>query len=328
MARTVTGTVTHTKVRDVIWNDGRTGPTGTLQAAFTAAQDGGFQVSGRDSLEDFAGYVHDTESPVITTDLTLSGGPNPQTEVALSWAATDDTGITSQQVWWGTTSPPSNVITISSSATSYIKTGLSSGTLYYFFVRIGDRRNSSTDTSTKSIITTSANNPPFFQTQLSASDGLNPESSIFLQWQSADDNGVTSQTLYWGKTNPPTSTISLGASATQYSKTNLSSDTTYYFYVRACDGGGLCTNSTTVSHTTAPLTIVYTIYLGFNGSSAFNACNAFPGTYYADSQNLSTATKIYSDSGGNTFANAGYYSNQSIVRYWNGFGNLGPTSFC
>lgn len=323
MARTVGTPVSLTEVRRVIWNDTTTGLSRSLTAAFAAAQNLGFQVAGRDSLADFAGYVHDTANPVISG---FNTGIITQTSIDIFWnAPTDDTYITKQQVY------VDNVLRVTfnnATTTSYTITGLSPNTSYNVYVRVYDRENKTTDTAVILVTTESGNNPPVFIDPLTAQDGLDPATSVFLQWQSGDDNGVTSQTLYWGKTNPPTNTITLSSGAQQYSKTNLTNGTTYYFYIRACDGGGLCTNSSTVSHTTSVGQVLYAINLT-NGTTAFNACNGFPpNQYYIDAPSFSNATTIYQDSNGTFTAQSNYYSNQSIARYLTTFGSLQSASFC
>ena len=58
-------------------------------------------------------------------------------------------------------------------------------------------------------------------------------------------------------------------------------------------------------------------YASFQGS----ACTAQPSTYYINttsSTRFDLATIIWSNSAGTTFANAGWYSNGTIRRYWNG----------
>jgi len=59
---------------------------------------------------------------------------------------------------------------------------------------------------------------------------------------------------------------------------------------------------------------LYSHSLGYGLEST--ACSATQQTYYADSSNFATATALYTDSAGATFAGIGYYSDGESWRYW------------
>ena len=65
----------------------------------------------------------------------------------------------------------------------------------------------------------------------------------------------------------------------------------------------------------ADVATLYSHLLGY-GSSSSTACSANQQTYYADSSNFATATALYTDSAGATFAGIGYYSDGESWRYW------------
>jgi hypothetical protein len=69
--------------------------------------------------------------------------------------------------------------------------------------------------------------------------------------------------------------------------------------------------------------------VGYNISSSSNACSNFALTtiYIATGGALFTA-QIYSSSAGTTAAAAGFYSDGTGVREWNGTGWIGLTAFC
>ena len=60
------------------------------------------------------------------------------------------------------------------------------------------------------------------------------------------------------------------------------------------------------------------VSLGFGSTSAL-ACAASPSTYYIpDGQTFLSATALYSNSNGTTFATSGFYSDGTEWRQWNG----------
>jgi hypothetical protein len=54
---------------------------------------------------------------------------------------------------------------------------------------------------------------------------------------------------------------------------------------------------------------VFSHQLGFNRSSSNTACSATKTTFYTDSSYFFSSSQLYTDSSGNNFASAGYYSN-------------------
>jgi hypothetical protein len=70
------------------------------------------------------------------------------------------------------------------------------------------------------------------------------------------------------------------------------------------------------------------------GYSHSNACsNAYPDsvymkTYYAEVDDFYIATKLMKDSSGTQLANAGYYSDGEVTRYWDGSKFTGRTNAC
>lgn len=60
------------------------------------------------------------------------------------------------------------------------------------------------------------------------------------------------------------------------------------------------------------------VYLGYHVSTPLLACNDITQEFRIDSTYLSTATAVYTNTGVPSFTSAGYYSDGSIVRYWNG----------
>lgn len=192
----------------------------------------------------------DTAAPTFPTQ--PYSNTQTQTSVTVQWASSDNFGVTSQVLYWKTSIGGSySTINLSSSATSYTKTGLTAGTLYNFYIRACDAAG---NCSNSQVLTQQAQDVPAdttyptYPTQLSVSS-FNTN-SVQLGWNSTDNVGVTSQVLYWKVSGGSYATTTLSSSATSYTKTGLSSNTLYYFFVRSCDAAGNCTDSTTVSQTT------------------------------------------------------------------------------
>lgn len=163
--------------------------------------------------------------------------------------------------------------------------------------------------------------PPTFSTDLTSPNKTNDY--VDLSWVSTDNIGVTEQILYWRVSGGTWQTITLSASATSHTKSGLSGDTTYEFYIKAKDAELNEANSylLTVTTNADPIT-TYSELLGTSTSSSGGACDDFNtgyyGTYYLDTSGFLDATKIWTDSSATNYAGAGYYSDGGSWRYWSG----------
>lgn len=69
-------------------------------------------------------------------------------------------------------------------------------------------------------------------------------------------------------------------------------------------------------------------FFDYDANSAAGSCCGSGNNYYLDSTSFATATEIYTDAGGTTLAPAGYYSNASGYRRWNGTVFLNAPATC
>ena len=197
-------------------------------------------------------------SPVSATTLgTLPAAPSGLTataassgEIDLSWTnnATNQTGFQIDQATSSDFTQGLTTVTVGANATTYSDTGLASGTTYYFRVRainnVGDSANASSASAT------TLGTLPAAPSGLTATAASSSE--INLSWT----NNATNQTGF--QIDQATSsdftqgltTVTVGANVTTYSATGLSSDTTYYYRVRATNSNGASANTSTASATT------------------------------------------------------------------------------
>ncbi len=157
-----------------------------------------------------------------------------QTSLTVSWASPGGP-VTRYELQYSTDQNfGSGVTTSNPTSTSQSVSGLSSGTTYYFRLRAENAGGFSGYASTQA---TTQQAPPAAPTQFSAS--ATSSSQINLTWSNP---GTQSALELQYATNSSFSTnlqnIAVGGSATSASVTGLTTTTTYYFRLRAQNGGG------------------------------------------------------------------------------------------
>lgn len=174
----------------------------------------------------------DTSIPVTPTAPSTPTGlaANPQsTQVSLTWSTVS--GATGYKVYRG------GSLVASPTSASYTDTGLTNGTQYSYTVSavnaVGESSQSSAVTATPV-----APSLPSVPTGLAATPG---DTQVALTWNAV--SGATSYKLYRGGSliNSPT--------ATNYTNTGLTNDTTYSYTVSAVNGAGESAQSSAVNAT-------------------------------------------------------------------------------
>ena len=179
-------------------------------------------------------------TPVAPTGLTATAG---DAQATLSWTAVS--GASSYNVKRATgTGGPYTTVATGVTATSYINTGLTNGTAYYYVVSavngVGEGANSAEVSATPQ-----APQAPAAPTGLTATAG---DAQVSLSWTAS--SGATSYNVKRATvTGGPYATIATGVTTTTYSNTGLTNGTTYYYVVSAVSLDGEGANSSEVNAT-------------------------------------------------------------------------------
>ena len=156
-------------------------------------------------------------------------------QISLSWSSSS--GATSYTLKRGTASGSYGTTVVTQSGRTYIDTGLTNGTRYYYVVFASNYRGDSGNSSP-------ANAVPFFPvpTNLAATGGTG---KISLTWTASA--GATSYTLKRSTTSGSgyaTFSGGSGITGTSYTNTGLTNGTTYYYVVTATNGVDTSADST------------------------------------------------------------------------------------
>src|SRR5579859_8040890 len=177
-----------------------------------------------------------------------SGGINVSTTPTLTWAVSS--GATSYDVYFGTTSSPALVKTVTT--TSYQPGTLGSKVVYYWKV-VAKNASGSTSSAVWSFTTDppATGVPSAPGSPSPASGGINVSTTPTLTW--AASSGATSYDVYFGTSSSPV--LAKNVTATSYQPGTLTSSTIYYWKVVAKNTSG-STSSAAWSFTTVASTPV------------------------------------------------------------------------
>jgi fibronectin type 3 domain-containing protein len=191
--------------------------------------------------------------PATPTGLSATAG---DANVALSWTAS--TGATSYNVYCGTTAGGEAATPIATGLTSasYINTGLTNGTTYYYKVAAVNTAGTSALSDEVSATPKAAVVIPAVPTGLAATAG---DAKVTLTWSAS--TGATSYNVYCGTTagGEAATPIATGLTSASYINTGLTNGTTYYYKVAAVNAAGTSAlsteaNATPTANTTGPVT--------------------------------------------------------------------------
>jgi fibronectin type 3 domain-containing protein len=184
--------------------------------------------------------------PAAPSGVSANGGAN---QVALSWSAVPN--ATAYNVYWSTQPgvTTQNGTKISASTNSYLHSGLSAGTTYYYVITALNSSGEGIASAQVSAATSQAPvaTAPAAPTGVTATAGTK---QVTVAWSPV--SGATSYNVYWGTSagvTPANGTKIAGASSPAVLQ-NLADSTTYYFVVTAVNGAGESTSSVQVVATT------------------------------------------------------------------------------
>ena len=237
--------------------------------------------------------------PGTPTGLTATAG---NAQVSLSWSASS--GATSYSVYRGTTSGGETLLVSGVTSTSYVNTGLTNGTTYYYKVAAVDSAGTSAESSE---VSATPAGPPSTPTGLAATAG---NAQVSLTWTTS--SGATSYNVYRSTTSggEGTTPIASGVTTASYTNTGLTNATTYYYKVAAVDSVGTSAQSSEVSSTPNNFPAVPTgltatagntqVSLSWSTSSGATSYNVYRGTTSGGESATPIATGLTSTTYTNT----------------------------
>jgi len=173
-------------------------------------------------------------APVAPTSLSATAG---NAQVSLTWAASS--GASSYNLYWSTTAgvTPANGTKISGiTSPSYVQTGLTNGTTYYYVVTAANSGGESPASNQASATPMAPVTVPLAPTNLAATAG---NTQVSLTWTASA--GAVSYNLYWSTTTgvtPANGTKISGIASPAYVHTGLTNGTPYYYVVTAVNSAG------------------------------------------------------------------------------------------
>lgn len=242
-------------------------------------------VSGAESINSFEASV--VLPPSAPANLTATSG---NSQASLTWGSV--TGATYYVLERSTTSGgPYTIISSSVTSNTYVDTGLTNGTTYYYVIQAknagGTSGNSNEASATPQVAA------PTAPTNLTATAG---NAQVSLNWSAA--SGSTSYVLERATTSGgPYTVVSSNITATSYTDSGLTNGTTYYYVVQAENAGGTSNNSNEASATpVAPIVdraiLKITLTNGFEKEYdlSMTEVNAFIAWYEAKEAGTGTAS--------------------------------------
>jgi hypothetical protein len=216
------------------------------------------------------------------TPVTLNQATNiTQNSLRLNWTKNADVDFKNYTIYQSSAqgSLGNAVGTITDKmATSFILSGLSANTTYYFTIRVYDTGGLYADSNQVGAKTNEApitpNLPP---TPVTLNQATNiTQNSLRLNWTKNADVDFKNYTIYQSITTGAIGTAITtvtSSSLTSYDVTGLSTNTTYYFMIRVYDSEGLYADSNRISATTssAPLETIQFPMIPVLGGSAIAA---------------------------------------------------------
>jgi fibronectin type 3 domain-containing protein len=208
-----------------------------VSASYTGGPNAGGEST--DSSEASATPTPATALPPAPTGLTATPG---DAQVTLDWSASS--GATSYHVMRSTVSGGPYTTVGSPTSTSYVDTGLTNGTTYYYVVsalNFGGESGNSGQVAAMPKATVAAPPAP---TGLVAWPG---DAKVGLTWNASA--GATSYRVKRSTVNGGPYTVLSTVTTTSYASGGLTNGTTYYYVVSALNSGGESPNSTQVAAT-------------------------------------------------------------------------------
>jgi fibronectin type 3 domain-containing protein len=201
----------------------------------------GARVYDNPELDEGAAFVYhgETSGSPPSTPTGVSATAVSSSEIQVIWNAS--TGANVYEIWRNSTVDGTTTLSGTTSATSYINTGLASGTQYCYQISAYNYSDNGSDLSTVSCATTSGSPPP--PSAPSTPTGVNATAvsseEIQVIWNTS--SGATGYDVWRSSTvdgTSPGGTFLVDATTTNYSDSGLVSEEEYCYKVLAFDGSG------------------------------------------------------------------------------------------
>lgn len=179
---------------------------------------------------------------VPTNPLPFSGAGNVQTDVALTWEASDPERDALHYDLYLGTSPNPPLVASNLTVSSYAPPSLAGRTLYYWKVVAFDSDNLFTEGPVWNFTTAIPVSPPGPTDPAPVDNAVNQNRALTLAWSSSAPTPPLSYEVHFGTTMTPPAVATVPAqSRTTYPVDSLALDTRYYWNVVSIGGGGLRT---------------------------------------------------------------------------------------
>ncbi|MCA0447288.1 MAG: hypothetical protein LCH54_13775 [Bacteroidetes bacterium] len=175
--------------------------------------------------------------------------------VTLTWSCSDPDGdALTYDVYFGTSSTPSVIVSANQTASNYTCSGLTNNTVYYWKIIAKDSRGAITDGSAWQFKTELFNNPPDAPSSPSPATGTTDvTTSTSLSWVCSDPDGnVLTYNVLLGTNSYPTTIVSENQTSQNYTPSGLNYNTTYFWKIVAKDSKNAIKESAIWSFTTIP----------------------------------------------------------------------------
>jgi hypothetical protein len=210
-------------------------------------------------IDDYTLYKNNTPPLAASSPSPANNATGISLSPTLSWSCSDPDGdALTYDVYFGTNSNPTTVVSSGQSGTTFSESGLSNGITYYWKIVAKDNKGATTDGPIWNFTT---NIPPLAASSPSpANNATGISLSPTLSWSCSDPDGDTlTYDVYFGTVSNPTTLVSSGQSDTTFSESGLNNGTTYYWKIVAKDSKGATTqgsiwNFNTISPTPVELT--------------------------------------------------------------------------
>jgi fibronectin type 3 domain-containing protein len=180
-------------------------------------------------------------------------------QITVSWSAV--TGAKKYEIYRGKNSDASDRSEISSPTSGpYINTGLTPNTTYYYWIKACNAQGTCSDFSPASSATTLLNAPQNINLD------VNSTSQITILWDRIAD--TKHYEIYRGTNNNRSESNKISSTTSSpYIDTGLNSNTTYYYWIKACNAQGTCSDFSQVSSATTLLNAPQNISLSVDSTS-------------------------------------------------------------
>jgi fibronectin type 3 domain-containing protein len=257
----------------------------------------------------------DSATTLLNAPKNIRLSVNSTSQITVLWD--NITGTNHYEIHRGTNSDASDRNKISSlTVTSYADTGLGSNTTYYYWIKACNAGGTCSDFSQASSATTPLNAPKNIHFN------VNSASEITVLWDSVAE--TNHYQIYRGTNSDASDRSEISSpTSTSYADTGLGSNTTYYYWIKACNAQGTCSNFSQASSATTSLNAPKNIHLNVNSTSQITVSwdSVADANYYeiyrATISNTSNSTKIAepSDSEGNSYIDNSLTPN-TVYYYW------------